>query len=186
MNLKIIILAAMLAAFGLPLQGQSKNRTSPSDAPPSTVAKEHRAEVSIPDTRRFTVVSKLSGRAYQIDVALPQAPQPNGGYPVIYVLDGNWYFASVVEAVRREKPETVVVGVGYPLGSRTWTRNALSKYQSLPASIDSSAWAVNFARLYDLTPPQDDESLKNENLFCVNNQICTHDSVGGVDDFLKI
>ncbi len=66
-----------------------------------------------------------SGRRYQVSIAVPQQPAPDGGYPVIYVLDGNAMFLTAVEAVRAwarrrddgAPPQALVVGIGYPPGS---------------------------------------------------------------------
>lgn len=64
---------------------------------------------------------------YVISVALPYYyhENPDRTYPVIYVLDGNWYFGMVVDMVRimntrapfcNELPDAIIVSVGYPNG----------------------------------------------------------------------
>ncbi|MCD9028212.1 prolyl oligopeptidase family serine peptidase [Luteimonas sp. BDR2-5] len=62
-----------------------------------------------------------SGEVYRIFVSYPagkEAEAPEDGYPVLYVLDGNAYFASFAQArwVQEYLPvgKSIVVGVGYP------------------------------------------------------------------------
>lgn len=62
------------------------------------------------------------GRRYRIQAAWPTAPAPPQGYPVFYVLDADWMFATVVDTVRalERRPggsPAVVIGIGYPQGS---------------------------------------------------------------------
>lgn len=91
------------------------------------------------------MTSKSSGRTFRISVAWPLHAKkpPDDGYPVVYVLDGNAMFATVVEQTRREaqvgelKP-AIVVGIGYPTDN--------------PAQI-------NVKRIFDLSPPVDDATL---------------------------
>ena len=64
--------------------------------------------------------SAATGRTYRVFVAWPLAGRPpKQGYPVVYVLDGNSIFATVVEQSRREAlvgelKAAVIVGIGYP------------------------------------------------------------------------
>jgi len=62
--------------------------------------------------------SKAVGETFRIFVAKPAALEPDKKYPVIYVLDGNGLFASVMEmqrvmALGDEIPPAFVVGIGY-------------------------------------------------------------------------
>ncbi|MBW7945242.1 MAG: alpha/beta hydrolase [Sphingomonadaceae bacterium] len=60
------------------------------------------------------------GQVFRISVSRPAAPAPEGGYPVLYVLDGNAMFAGFAEARRIHGFGTggidkmIVVGVGHP------------------------------------------------------------------------
>ena len=174
-------LAAALAVVAL----TSASTHAAAGIPSAPAAAEHPAEVAIADTHRIAFVSKVNGRAYQIDIALPQVPPPSGGYPVIYVLDGNWYFASMTEAVRRNAPKAIVVGVGYPLQNPIWAPRILSTFKNLSADYNQEAWAINFARLYDLSVPADDAELKKQGYALSKDQPYTREDIGGVDDFLK-
>lgn len=75
--------------------------------------------------------SKQTGRTYRISISLPYAyfNQPDGEgwpfgdlpdrWPVVYVLDANWYFGMVTEIVHSMAwcggtTDAIVVGIGYP------------------------------------------------------------------------
>ena len=63
------------------------------------------------------------GQQYRILIAHPSEPAPPSGFPVLYLLDANATFATVVEAIRMRahRPAStgvvpaVVVGIGYPV-----------------------------------------------------------------------
>lgn len=80
-----------------------------------------RLQVSIPDTEQWTLASSAIGQEYNIFVALPHTyTKVSRAYPVIYVLDANAVFGIVTETVRElnfldDIPETIVVGIGYPV-----------------------------------------------------------------------
>lgn len=79
------------------------------------------------------VQSRHTGRQYRINIALPlgYSNPPEEGWPfnstpskwpVVYVLDGNWYFGLVTDMVRPTSwcgsiTDAIVVGIGYPEGS---------------------------------------------------------------------
>ena len=167
---------ALLAAAILSI-GAARAQTPPA---PATPVMGH-ADVFVPDTRRIAFV------AYSIDVAFPEAPAPTGGYPVIYVLDGNAYFASVVEAVRvnGNAPQAIVVGVGYPAADPTWRATYLAKIRA-PTSglpiVQAAGMAISLARVYDLTSAADADSLRQASASGVT---ATAADFGGVDDFLR-
>ena len=73
--------------------------------------------------RFYDVTSKLNGQTYRLLVRLPVEPAPAGGYPVLYVLDGNYYFGTVSDEAQRMIAQRivkpfVVVAVGYPTDDR--------------------------------------------------------------------
>ncbi|VCU72463.1 Ferri-bacillibactin esterase BesA [Pigmentiphaga humi] len=84
---------------------------------------------------RFVLASPLRSTGYRIQVWQPLGPPPPGGYPVIYALDGNAMFESLVQAgLRQGTPQAapvVIVGIGYDVDDR----------------FNSDA------RAYDYTPP---------------------------------
>lgn len=88
--------------------------------------------VTLDHTRQWEM-HNAKGNAYRIMISLPDGDPPQGGYPVLYVLDGNAYFPAfhaARDAVARYH-DTIIVGIGYP-----------------------QAQALNFRRRsYDFTPP---------------------------------
>lgn len=74
--------------------------------------------------QEYTLRSRHTGRTYRIQVAAT-GPQPAGGYPVLYVLDGDALFPVMATAAQgmmmraRENGANplLVVGVGYPSAS---------------------------------------------------------------------
>ncbi|MFW5436872.1 alpha/beta hydrolase [Paenibacillus apiarius] len=77
--------------------------------------------VTIPRTEQWDMRSRGGNRDYRIFVAKPSEEPPSAGYPVIYVLDANSVFGTMVETVRvqsRASEKTgvqpaIVVGIGY-------------------------------------------------------------------------
>ena len=95
-------------------------------------APDDTAPVTLDHTRQWQM-HNAQGKAYRIMISLPDDPPEKGGYPVLYVLDGNAYFPAfhaARETVARYR-DTIIVGVGYP-----------------------QAQSLNFLRRsYDFTPP---------------------------------
>lgn len=93
-------------------------------------------------TEQVELVS-AAGRPYLLSIAAPAEAAPVDGYPIIYVLDPSWSFATLVETVRTQEPffgPVVVVGVGYP------------------------ETATGTERMRDLTPATDRSTLPDDNL----------------------
>lgn len=90
------------------------------DAPPAPETAQAPTSATTILSRQFDFVSQVNGRAYRVQVAQPFAPPPAGGYPVLYVLDGDAYFGSFAAAARlrnalgHEIGPAVIVGIGYP------------------------------------------------------------------------
>jgi predicted alpha/beta superfamily hydrolase len=145
------------------------------------------AQVSIPKTRRLEVVSKVNGHRYAISIALPFERPPPEGYGVLYVLDGDMYFASAAEAVRGpdKAPAVVVVGIGYP-DDPAYVRHVLSQRGPVAALFDglpSSRIAPYLERLYDLSLPTTEEALVA--MSDLGFPKYERKNFGGLDDFLK-
>lgn len=147
------------------------------------------AEVRIPNTRHIEFVSKVNGHRYAIDVALPFKAAPAQGYPVLYVLDGDIYFATATEAARTQRQIAggiVVVGIGYP-DDPVYLQGILDKrgpgaavWEGLPPS----QVAPIRERQYDMTLPTSEEELTA--LSREGNPKWKPEGYGGLDDFLKI
>lgn len=110
--------------------------------------------VTIPGACRFDLAG-ANGGAYRVMIAVPDGPPPPGGYPVLYLLDGNAAFASMVEAVRIQGARGaatgvtpgVVVGIGYGVdGPYDRQRRTLDYTPAVdPAALgerpDGGAWS---------------------------------------------
>jgi predicted alpha/beta superfamily hydrolase len=77
--------------------------------PPATLLK----------STQWDFTSKVNGRAYRVQVAMPLGPPPPTGYPVLYVTDSAGFFgafaaASRVRTMGAETRDAIVVGIGYP------------------------------------------------------------------------
>jgi predicted alpha/beta superfamily hydrolase len=67
-------------------------------------------------------LTSKDGRGYRIFVSVPDSAPPPGGFPVLYLLDGNATFATAMDAVAMQMrrphatgvPPGIVVGIGYP------------------------------------------------------------------------
>jgi len=77
---------------------------------------------AIPGTVQFDLASKAGGEPHRIYLYTPPGEPPAGGWPVLYLLDGNAVIATAVEVLRAQAPYTlgtgihfgVVVAIGYP------------------------------------------------------------------------
>ncbi|CAO3455248.1 hypothetical protein [Azospirillum argentinense] len=67
----------------------------------------------------FDLRADRTGLDYRVFVVRPAEPPPPGGYPVIYLLDGNATVPMMETVIGRNPPEpygsVAVVGIGYPI-----------------------------------------------------------------------
>lgn len=76
--------------------------------------------VTLYNTHQHIIKSKNVNDDFRIDIYLPQSySETNKGYPVLFLMDTNIYFAIVSAAARimhfgNEIDEMIIVGVGYP------------------------------------------------------------------------
>jgi len=76
----------------------------------------HAEPVTLDSTEQWMMQS-AEGREYRIMISLPEGDVPyTGGYPVIYLLDGNAYFPAFHAAKRAQKRlrGSILVAIGYP------------------------------------------------------------------------
>ena len=107
---------------------------------------------AVPETREFLIEGP--GGEYRIFVAVPPAPPPPEGYPVLFLVDGNACFGTVIDAIRLQSPwpdlsgvePMVVVGVGYP-GDAAFNHRRRSF--DLAPPLRNPTWRSNFV----LGPP---------------------------------
>ncbi|AZK47594.1 alpha/beta hydrolase [Paenibacillus lentus] len=80
---------------------------------------------TLPNTQYWDMRSTAANREYRIFAFKPVDAPPPEGYPIIYLLDGNALFATMVDAVRAQSriqkktgvSPAVVIGIGYPSDS---------------------------------------------------------------------
>ncbi|MDM5280882.1 alpha/beta hydrolase-fold protein [Paenibacillus silvae] len=125
-----------------------------------------RSNVEIPHAEQWTMKSRTGHHDYQIMVYKPVEPPPPSGYPVIYLLDANSVFGTMVEAVRVQgrRPEktgaipAMIVGIGYPIAAPfsphryyDFTPKATTKYTRKPdgTPIPEQGGADEFLRFIE-------------------------------------
>ena len=176
----------LLAGLALMLIGAPTHAQTP-PVPPKTAAalSGHPSDFSMHDVKRIDFVSNVNGRHYSILVSLPDLPPPPAGYPAIYVLDGEYQFASWVEITRvGAAPQAIVVGLGYPHDT-AWVRSRLDHFKPLPAWLSFMPRHQQVAMLErwrDYTLPVEESALTQ--LGGAFGNLRPSDT-GGVDDFLK-
>jgi hypothetical protein len=79
-------------------------------------------KATILGTEVRTIKSRNVNQEFCVSVALPYSylSKPRKRYPTVYLIDANWYFGMVTDLTRiiplcGRFPETIVVGVGYPV-----------------------------------------------------------------------
>ena len=80
------------------------------------------APVTVARAAPYDMTSRLNGQQYRVFVSMPYGADPAKKYPVVYVLEGNIYFALASEILTRQSLQTIpatmaqaiVVGIGYP------------------------------------------------------------------------
>jgi predicted alpha/beta superfamily hydrolase len=113
-------------------------RTSPVTLPRSAVVR--------PNAQQWDMASPITGRTYRVFVARPAeagAPPP-GGYPVIYLSDGDYLFhtaadAMALQAAMAEVQPAYLIGIGY---GQDWADLSRSRFADLtPAPPDPATQA---------------------------------------------
>lgn len=107
---------------------------------------------ALPETREFSIEGP--GGEHRIFVAVPPAPPPPEGYPVLFLLDANACFGTAVDALRLQSPwpevsgvkPMVIVGIGYP-GEAAFDSRRRSL--DLAPAIRNPTWRSSFV----LGPP---------------------------------
>ena len=138
-------------------------------------------QISIMATEIRELKSKATGKTYNLSIALPLAYNNTKPakiaplvkslktWPVVYLLDSNWYFGMVTDTVRfmswgGRTTDAIIVGIGYPEEEsplETWRK-------------------VVALRTHDLTPRQSDRSEKYN-----SEWLKVRVKTGGGPDFLR-
>ena len=109
---ELFIASTLILSISLCAYSQSSNKTSKS----RTVS-----AVQLMDTERRDLKSSMSDQDYSVYISLPDDYYSSGSkYQVIYITDANQYFG-MIDGIARgmqwgsEIPESLIVGIGYPL-----------------------------------------------------------------------
>jgi predicted alpha/beta superfamily hydrolase len=119
-------------------------------------AVERVPEPALADSQSRVVTSSVTGREYQVTVALPRGyADSDEKYPVLIALDANGQLGTVVEAARQLRfdeavPEMLVVGVGYPVG-RMWNAQSPRAVDLTPTG--DPEWVSERPHKYPQFPP---------------------------------
>ncbi len=178
--------------LGLAMTAGAAGAQTPPQSP-STVAIQVKgirpSEVLVPFSRRIDFTSKVNGISYTLFVALPLAPPPKAGYPVVYVLDGADNFGAATDAARGDV-DIVVVGILYPVDDADFIAKTLntprhSSGEVSPPQIDQ---AIQLLRTFDLTPPTSEASMEARKALMKAERAPGFNDLkaGGVDAFLKV
>lgn len=89
----------------------------------SNKTKQEWIPAQLSQSMQTDLYSKNTGRSYRVFLSVPSLPPPEGGYPVVYVLDGNALFPLLAvearsadrQAARTNSEPVVVVGIGYSI-----------------------------------------------------------------------
>ena len=106
-------------------------------------------EYAFPNSEVFEMTS-AEGLEYRIFLSKPVGASPEGGFPVLYVLDGNAYFPLATSLVRQQlrgPGSAIVVGIGYPtdgafdMARRTLDLTTKASPEKLPPSRGGRGWS---------------------------------------------
>lgn len=96
----------MLSMMSFPIESHAQMH--PADASLKILSTD------VPSHRLDDRIVRLSnGRTYRIFRAVPTAPPPHRGYPVLYLLDGNASFDLLTPELLARCPDLAIVGIGY-------------------------------------------------------------------------
>ena len=107
---------------------------------------------TIDNTELHAIDTSLTlNKKYQLYISTPESytENPNRYYPVIYLLDPQWAFASLIQDVSamvydKEMPEVIIVGVGYPGSNPDYSRLRLNDYPSPNEKFNQNTGAPQF------------------------------------------
>src|SRR5688572_15153109 len=144
------------------------------------------AEVAVPASHRIKFDSAINGESYTLFIRTPLTPPPPQGFPVLYVLDGDFWFGTASDislSIGDPARWPVVVAIGHGVFD---DMAVVARYaQRRPG--DESALGVrdmssanNVLRFRDYTLPV--SSVHRAPAWTG----LTPDNVGGVDDFLEV
>ena len=139
--------AASAAASHSPAPAATKTAVAP------VKAEDGAPDLVMPAVRQRTIATyelkSAEGVAYRVFVSVPAGDPPPGGFPVMYVLDGNAWTGVAAEIARVLEyggGPILVVGVGYPIDS-LWAPRQRVFDTTMPSRVppDEPAWKTGGA-----------------------------------------
>ncbi|MBL9186877.1 MAG: alpha/beta hydrolase [Opitutaceae bacterium] len=100
----------VLSCFCSAAEDASRTKATFTDTGPVAVSRE----------RQFDFTSAINGQPYRLMISAPKA-EPGKRYPVLFVIDGNWYFRAASDTATWGSGSfdpAIVVGIGYPTEDR--------------------------------------------------------------------
>ena len=92
------------------------------------------APVTLANARQYDLTSKVNGQAYRLFVYAPPKLDQAKPQPVVYVLDGSYYFPTATDAMAMNQLNGILVGVGYPTDDRDEVNRRRTFDLSLPTA----------------------------------------------------
>lgn len=144
------------------------------------------ADVAVPGTQRIEFDSAINGESYTLLVRTPLTPPPPQGHPVIYVLDGDFWFgtaADIALSIGDPARWPVVVAIGHGVFDDL---EVVARYAARqpgdesPLGIRDISSANNTMRFRDYTLP-----VAPAHRAPAWTGL-TPANVGGVDEFLRV
>ena len=94
-------------------------QTPGSDQRPPVVPHSDGAPFTLARSMHYDFTSRITGQKYRVTVSTPFTSSPEASYPIVYLLDGNQYFATATEVVTRlwypkSVTPAIIVGIEYP------------------------------------------------------------------------
>jgi predicted alpha/beta superfamily hydrolase len=178
---RAVRLSALALALGVPAVAQAQAPALHAASGPPWPE-----EVSAPSSRRVKFTSAVNGESYTLFVRVPVTPPPPGGYPVLYVLDGDFFFGTAADAalaIGDPAHTPLVVGIGHGLFD---DMDVVARYARRPPGVTGPiglgdiGGANNALRFHDYTLP-----VAPEHRAPAWTGLTPPD-VGGVDQFLKV
>lgn len=114
---------ASAPSAGTEVHAPASNTATTVTAPPSTAPTTALAPATLVGAQAYTLHASETGKTYRIQISAI-GPEPAGGYPVLYVLDGDAIFPVVslaaqgmfMRAQDNNATPLLIVGIGYPNG----------------------------------------------------------------------
>lgn len=119
MRLRVLSFALFIGLTALSVRSGEAQPTAQNSARAAPAASIEGAPVTIAQARQYDITSRITRRTYRVMVSTPPMADAGAAYPVMYLLDGNSYFATATRTLARLSfnkivAPAIIVGIGYP------------------------------------------------------------------------